>query len=210
MNTKHLQVLLVGIVFSLAGCMDNGSASTSPDPNANLQTASKSGDKKDDSKPPSDGNGNTGGGGTPPPATQQAHIVTAFNDLGMHCIDREFSVFSILPPFNVVNAQVILRGVNGKPRILDASQVDVKYSAVADASGSINTTSAPKTNFWTHAKALYGVTLQPDVDCSVRRCPVRKTPRSRSIFMMAPSVGSAPRAFPLPRKMMRAGSILIR
>ena len=42
--------------------------------------------------------------------------VLAVNDLGMHCMDREDSVFSILPPFNVVHAQVVKPGpVNGKP-----------------------------------------------------------------------------------------------
>ena len=30
--------------------------------------------------------------------------VVAANDLGMHCVDADFSVFSILPPYNVVNA----------------------------------------------------------------------------------------------------------
>lgn len=194
MKAKPLQGLLISAILILAGCMDGGTSSTAnPDQTANLQVASadmqassKSNDNRDESKPPSkddDGNTGGGGGGTPPPAAQQAHIVTAFNDLGMHCVDKEFSVFSILPPFNVVNAQVILRGVNGKPRILDASQVDVKYSAVADASGSINTTSAPKTNFWTYAKQLYGVTLQPDVGLLGQKMPgTQNTPQPFNLY----------------------------
>jgi len=36
--------------------------------------------------------------------------VLAFNDLGMHCMDREYSIYSIPPPHNVLNAQVIKRG----------------------------------------------------------------------------------------------------
>jgi len=44
----------------------------------------------------------TGTGTTPPPTAST--VVLAANDLGMHCMDREFSIFSILPPFNVINA----------------------------------------------------------------------------------------------------------
>ena len=29
--------------------------------------------------------------------------VFAANDLGMHCVDKDYSVLSILPPFNVVS-----------------------------------------------------------------------------------------------------------
>jgi len=78
--------------------------------------------------------------------------VLAFNDLGMHCADLDYSTFVILPPFNVVHSQVIERG--DRPRILDASQVNLSYRAVQDGAGSINTTSqnqagtVQKTNFW--------------------------------------------------------------
>ncbi|MGD2054942.1 MAG: cytochrome C, partial [Gammaproteobacteria bacterium] len=44
------------------------------------------------------------------------HQVLAFNDLGMHCADLDYSTFVILPPFNVIHSQVIERG--DKPRIL--------------------------------------------------------------------------------------------
>lgn len=33
--------------------------------------------------------------------------LTGWNNLGMHCMDDDYSVFSILPPFNTVNAQLI-------------------------------------------------------------------------------------------------------
>jgi hypothetical protein len=105
-----------------------------------------------------------GGGGsdsssvTQPPVVETATVLAA-NDLGMHCMDREFSVFSILPPFNVVNAQVVKRDGNGRPYVADDAEVDVFYQATADASGSINTYSIGKTDFWTYANALFGVTL---------------------------------------------------
>ena len=50
------------------------------------------------------------------PATASAKtIVVGANDLGMHCMDREFSIFCMLPPFNVVNAQVIMQDDSGRP-----------------------------------------------------------------------------------------------
>lgn len=82
-----------------------------------------------------------------------------WNDLGMHCMDPDFSVFSILPPFNNLNAQLIIGG----QLIAAANNYVVTYEAVADPSGSINTTSIGKTNFWQYALQLFGLNLAPDV-----------------------------------------------
>ena len=97
----------------------------------------------------------TGGSQTQPGILGDLTVVGA-NDLGMHCADLDYSIFSILPPFNVVHAQVIERG--SKPRILSDAQVDVTYEAAAnpnDPAGadSLNTTSENlpsvfKSNFW--------------------------------------------------------------
>ncbi|MGA9234529.1 MAG: hypothetical protein WBV91_06860, partial [Desulfobacterales bacterium] len=108
-----------------------------------------------------DSGGGDGGGTTPPPAPTAASTVLAFNDLGMHCMDREFSVFSILPPFNVVHSQVVLRDAVGKPYLADDVDVDVFYDAVADPSGSRNSYSAgaAKTDFWLYANSLFGTNL---------------------------------------------------
>jgi hypothetical protein len=40
------------------------------------------------------------------PNLNATHQVLAFNDLGMHCADLDYSTFVILPPFNVVHSQV--------------------------------------------------------------------------------------------------------
>lgn len=85
--------------------------------------------------------------------------VLANNDLGMHCVDKDFSVFSILPPYNVINAQVVKNNATGKPTRLDASSVKLTYSAVADATGSVNSRSVGKTNFWQYANGLFGASL---------------------------------------------------
>jgi len=85
------------------------------------------------------------------------HTVVAINDLGMHCGDLDTRISSILPPFQVLLAQVLQKG--SEPDILSPNQVDVFYSAVSNpndpilgmpnvfrgltADGSIY-----KTNFW--------------------------------------------------------------
>jgi hypothetical protein len=94
-----------------------------------------------------------------PTPTGTAFKVFANNDLGMHCVDSSFAVFSILPPYNVVDAQVVALQSTGKPVVLDHAQVDVRYSAVADATGSINSTSIGKSNFWQYVLPLYGAAL---------------------------------------------------
>ena len=59
--------------------------------------------------------------------------VLAANDLGMHCADLDYQVFSILPPFNVVHAQVIEKGSATKPpSIRDDSGIEVTYHAVSN------------------------------------------------------------------------------
>ena len=106
-----------------------------------------------------DGGSASNDGNTEPPVITVA-IVLAANDLGMHCMDREFSVFSILPPFNVVNAQVMKRDSNGRPYLTDDGNVELFYDAVSDDSGSINTRSIGKTTFWQYADSLFSVNLQ--------------------------------------------------
>lgn len=90
-----------------------------------------------------------------------SHRVLAANDLGMHCMDREFGVFSILPPYNVLRAQVVERRTGAKPRLLDESAVHLTYSAVADPAGSMSSASSDRTNFWEHAGGLFGAALLP-------------------------------------------------
>lgn len=99
-----------------------------------------------------------GGGGPSPGGSVGGVVVLAANDLGMHCMDQEFSTFMILPPYNVVRAQALRRTSTG-PRLLGPVDVDLTYEAVADARGSRNGRSRGKTDFWTHVGALLGVSL---------------------------------------------------
>jgi len=87
------------------------------------------------------------------------YAVFAANDLGMHCADLDYKIFSILPPFNVVHGQVIRVGDGNRlPELMDDSLIELRYSATSsplDPAGanSINSTSQNmpgvfKSNFW--------------------------------------------------------------
>ncbi|MDH5485289.1 MAG: hypothetical protein OEY43_08665, partial [Gammaproteobacteria bacterium] len=93
------------------------------------------------------------------PTVAAGYSILAVNDLGMHCADLDYQVFSILPPFNVLHAQVIRKGTaNSKPVILTDIDADVVYSAASNpsdpaGSGSMNSSSMNfsgifKSNFW--------------------------------------------------------------
>lgn len=94
-------------------------------------------------------------------SAQTTSQVFSWNSLGMHCMDEDFSVFTILPPYNTVHAQIVV-GTNGTARRVEGSGVQVKYSAILDSKGSINTTSIGKGNFWEYVFPMLGTTLAPD------------------------------------------------
>lgn len=83
------------------------------------------------------------------------YVVIGANDLGMHCMQPDFSELMILPPFNTMHATVIDR-THGSPELVTGG-VTVEYRFAS------NTHSADKTNFWRFAPALLGATLPPDV-----------------------------------------------
>lgn len=84
--------------------------------------------------------------------------ILGWNNLGMHCMDSDYSVFSVLPPYNTIHAQLI---VGGK-LVTNGAGYTVTYEAVADPDGSFNATSAGKTSFYQYCEALFGVALPAD------------------------------------------------
>ena len=93
-----------------------------------------------------------------PVAAQQTYVL-AWNDLGMHCMDPDYSVFTVLPPYNDLRVQLVVDG----QLVTDGAPYNVRWRGIADATGSINTTSIGKTNFWEWVEPLFGVTLPLDV-----------------------------------------------
>jgi hypothetical protein len=110
---------------------------------------------------------------TTPGTASTGYTLLAWNDLGMHCVDgKDYSVFSILPPYNNLHAQLLNPAQGG----LITSGVTLSYEAMADASGSINTSSAGKTNFWSWMKSLFGVSQASNVGLTGNATP-STTPR---------------------------------
>ena len=98
--------------------------------------------------------------GTPVITSVNGTHLFAWNDLGMHCADSDFSVFTLLPPFNNLNAQLVVNGKLINP--LNTSYA-LTYEATSDPTGSINSSSQYKTNFWDNAQPLFGANLTPNI-----------------------------------------------
>lgn len=96
--------------------------------------------------------GGSGGGGSP---GVRSMVVFGYNDLGMHCMNQDFSELCILPPANTLRAQVIDR-TGDDPRIITTG-VQVSYSIAG------NTDSVSKTNFWQYAPQLFGANLANNI-----------------------------------------------
>jgi len=158
MKKKYLLLSLVIIPF-LVGCGGGGSTSSVEgvlETNEDLLIVT-SGEETDDE--------HEGSNNETAAATDSKYMLTAWNDLGMHCMDgNDYSVFSVLPPYNNLHAQ--LKDKNGD---LITSGVTVTYQSTMGTDGKLNTTSSEanngtmKTNFWDHVGDLFGTTLTQDV-----------------------------------------------
>jgi hypothetical protein len=89
-----------------------------------------------------------GGAGSPAPLPPDAFVLLGWNDLGMHCYNFDFRYIGVLPPYNTLWAQVVKRG--DPPQIVTKGiQVSYRFPD--------NTYSAGKSNFWTYAQKLFGL-----------------------------------------------------
>ena len=82
------------------------------------------------------------------------YVVLAWNDLGMHCYNRDFQDLAVLPPYNNLWAQVIRRG-DPPERVTAGLTVSYAFQN--------NTYSVGKSNFWDYDVPLFGVDLAPNV-----------------------------------------------
>ena len=88
---------------------------------------------------------------------QNNYVVLGWNDLGMHCANKDFDSIVILPPYNNFRAQAILKGdANTWPSVV-TSGLQLNYSIPG------NTYSAGKTNFWDYDSVLFGVNLPENI-----------------------------------------------
>jgi len=162
---RHIWInftLVFLLIFLVGGC---GSTST------NIQGNSiNSNDEKDESS----SNENNLIISTPS-KTSGEYTLIAWNDLGMHCMDgNDYSVFSILPPYNNLVAQLLQKG--SEPKHIN-SGVIITYESAPSLDGKLNTTSSDKTNFWNYAGDLFSASLPNDV--GLANNPVQsKTPNA--------------------------------
>jgi hypothetical protein len=97
-----------------------------------------------------------GGGGkvvTPDlPASASDYTIFAVNDLGMHCIQPDYSAMMVLPPANFLHVQVFKKGGGSAKLITKGITVEYAVKNLGDPSA--------HTNFWQYAKD-YGFDVAP-------------------------------------------------
>jgi len=152
---------------------ENNSNSTESNENTSSENSSNSTESDENE---SSENTTSSSSTTTPSQASGTYTLLAWNDLGMHCMDgSDFSVFSILPPYNNLNAQLIKKdGTSGKHVV---SGVTLSYTATKSLNGKINTTSTidssnnPKTNFWDYVGKLFNTTLVTDIGLTGNKTP---------------------------------------
>ncbi len=87
------------------------------------------------------------------PATSMNYVIFAWNDLGMHCDQDDYSNFCVLPPFNTLHVQVFRRGGDAG---LMTSGITVSYAFPKKTNSTLHT------NFWTYAPQ-FGWNVPPNV-----------------------------------------------
>ena len=87
-------------------------------------------------------------------ADDDAYIVLAWNDLGMHCYNANFEYLAVLPPYNTLYAQVIRLG--SPPEVITTG-ITLTYEFID------NSYSVGKSNFWDYDQDLFGVNLPDNV-----------------------------------------------
>ena len=159
---------------------ENTTFSNSQNNNANESSGGNEGSEGSEGSEGGTSNDNTTTGSTNTtyntPNATSAYTLLAWNDLGMHCMDgSDFSVFSILPPYNNLNAQLIKR--NGTTNKHVTSGVTITYTAAPSLTGKYNTTSMldssnnPKTNFWDYVGKLFNKSLTNDIGLTGNATP---------------------------------------
>jgi hypothetical protein len=82
------------------------------------------------------------------------YVILSMNDLGMHCMQEDYSSYLILPPANTLKVQVFKKG-NREAELITGG-ITVRYEMID------NTTSANKNNFWKYSKD-YGYDVPPNI-----------------------------------------------
>lgn len=103
------------------------------------------------------------------PGVDTPYVVLGYNDLGMHCMNSDFSELMVLPPFNTLHAQLIRRG---RSPDIETSTGDFQIRYFIPG----NTHSSDKTNFWEYWPAAFGPPAPPEVGLTGSRMSGTMTP----------------------------------
>jgi hypothetical protein len=80
----------------------------------------------------------------------QEFVLLGWNDLGMHCSNKYFDKIAVLPPYNNLFAQLIIKNPWQMPQVV-TNGYKIEYLIPG------NTYSVGKTDFWTYAQVLLGL-----------------------------------------------------
>ena len=151
------------LVALMAGCGTGGEGGGGFD-NTSSYAGGEDHEGDNEGAPTANGEDNAGGNGSAPTTGSSGkYRLLAWNDLGMHCMDgNDYSVFSILPPYNTLNAQLVERQ-NGDAKKITSGVTITYESAPSLNGGKYNTISSTKTNFWQYTQKLFGVNLAKDI-----------------------------------------------
>lgn len=109
------------------------------------------------------------------------HVLLAYNDLGMHCLQPDYAAFFIFPPANNLRAQVFDR-TTGK--LINAG-ITIDYAIQG------NTSSADKVNFWWFSGS-YGYWLPPNIGLRGLGLAGRMTLDGSRLFWRADAIPVVP------------------
>nr|MDA8087195.1 hypothetical protein [Nitrospiraceae bacterium] len=111
------------------------------------------------------------------------YVILAWNDLGMHCDQDDYSYFMILPPFNTLHAQVIQRGGEGADVLTSGITVSYVFPKKTDT--------ALHTNFWQYAPQ-YGFNVPVNTGITGTKLAGNMTVDSNKLGFVATGIPLSP------------------
>jgi hypothetical protein len=138
----------------------------------------------------------------PGAASAAKYAVFAVNDLGMHCYQRSYSGFMILPPANNLKVQVFRKG--GESAHLVTKGITITYRIVG------NTRSSNKTDFWQYASSYGFIALKPNVGITGNKLSGRMKLSSDKRYWEAKAIPITPYRDDMTFDPLQVASITVR
>ena len=117
------------------------------------------------------------------PASTMSWVLFAWNDLGMHCDQDDYSYFMVLPPYNTLHAQVVRRGGEANGPVTSGLTVSYSFPKKTD--------STLHTNFWQYA-SQYGYPVAPNVGITGTQLAGNMKPDGSGVGFVAEGIPVTP------------------